>query len=324
MDLLERYLGAVARHLPEGQRADVTAELRDALLSDIEADEARLGRKQTRDELEALLIRFGHPLTVSGRYQKTQHLIGPEVFPFWWAGLKAAVSIVGGIYLVLVMLIIFSGEDAQAVTDAALPSITETLVITFGMVTLVCMLIERFGKTALLARWRPRELPPVRDGAKSKFELAIDIGMYLLFILWWTGLVKFRNAIPPLPLEVSLAPVWTAWFWPILAYAVYDLGVSLLALLRPGLARLVDLLRLIGNLTFAAILTAVYQAGHWLVVTSSVWTPEVLAKAAPNFDRGMRVGILATITVYLVLAGVSLWRLRRRDTPAPGLSSRAA
>ena len=94
MDLLERYLGAVARNLPERQRADVTAELRDALLSEVEAEESRLGRAQTRDELEALLVRFGHPLTVSGRYRKTQHLIGPEVFPFWWAGLKAALTIV--------------------------------------------------------------------------------------------------------------------------------------------------------------------------------------------------------------------------------------
>ena len=323
MDLLERYLGAVARHLPEDQRTDVMAELRDALLSDVEAEESRLGRPQTCDELEALLVRFGHPLTVSGRYRKIQHLIGPEVYPFWWAGLKAALAIIAGIYFVLVLLIIFSGEEAEAVVDVAAPSLTEALVVTFGVVTLVCILIERFGKTAMLAHWRPRNLPPVRSGMKSKFELAVDIGMYTVFILWWTGVVEFRNAISGLPLQVSLAPVWAAWFWPILAYAVYDLGVSLLALLRPGLTRLVDLLRLIGNLVAVVILGAVYQAGHLLVVTSSVWTPEVLAKSAPNFDRGMRVGILATITVFLVLAGVSLWRLRRRETPAPALASRA-
>jgi hypothetical protein len=324
MDLLERYLGAVARHLPEAQRADVTAELRDALLSDIEAEETRLGRPQTREELEALLIRFGHPLTVSGRYRKTQHLIGPEVYPFWWAGLKAALMIVGGIYLVLVLLIIFSGEEAEAVVKGATPSLTEALVVTFGVVTLVCMLIERFGKTALLARWRPRNLPPARNGTKSKFELAVDIGMAVVFLLWWTGLVHFRNSIPGIPLQVTLAPVWAAWFWPILLCGVFDLGVSLLAFIRPGLARLVHLLRLISNLAAAAVLTAVYQAGHWLVLTSPAWTPEVLATTSAHFDRGMRVGILSTITVFLVLAGVSLWQLRRREEGPHALSSRAA
>ena len=311
MDLLERYLGAVARHLPEGQRADVTAELRDALLSDIEAEEDRLGRAQTREELEALLVRFGHPLTVSGRYRKTQHLIGPEVYPFWWAGLKAALVIVAGVYFVLVMLIIFSGEEVYAVVNEAAPSLTEALVVTFGVVTLVCMLIERFGKTAMLARWRPRNLPPPKGGPTSRFELAVNIGMSVVFLLWWTGLVQFRNAIPGIPLQVSLAPVWAAWFWPILVYAIYDLGVSVLAFVRPGLARLVNLLQLIGNLAAAAILSAVYQAGHWLVLTSTAWTPEVLATTAANFDRGMRVGILSTITVFLVLACVNLWRLRR-------------
>ena len=312
MDLLERYLGAVARNLPERQRADVTAELRDALLSEVEADEARLGRVQTREELEALLIAFGHPLTVSGRYSKTQHLIGPEVFPFWWAGLKAALTIVAGVYFVLAMLVIFSGEAVEAVTSATVPSLTEALVVTFGMVTLVCMLIERYGKAAMLARWRPRHLPPPSGRSKSRFELAVEIGMSVVFILWWTGLVQFRNSVPGIPVSVRLAPVWAAWFWPILAYSVYELGVNLLAFLRPGRARLVDMLLVIRSLAGAAILSAIYQAGHWLVLTSAVWTPDVLAATNANFDRGMRVGILSTITVFLVLAGVSLWRLRRR------------
>ncbi|WP_293485268.1 hypothetical protein [Phenylobacterium sp.] len=37
-DLIERYLGAIARHLPEGQKGDVTAELRDVLLSQAEEE----------------------------------------------------------------------------------------------------------------------------------------------------------------------------------------------------------------------------------------------------------------------------------------------
>ena len=72
-----------------------------------------------------------------------------------------------------------------------------------------------------------------------------------------------------------------------------------------------------------SILSAVSQAGHWLVVTSSLWTPEVLAQTNANFDRGMRVGILSTITVFLVLAGVSIWRLMRREGALPTRTSRA-
>ena len=70
MDLVERYLAAIARQLPDAQKADVTGELRDVLLSRIEDREAELGRALTGPEVEAQLIDFGHPLTVSGPLPK--------------------------------------------------------------------------------------------------------------------------------------------------------------------------------------------------------------------------------------------------------------
>src|SRR5690348_4783961 len=82
MDMLDRYLAAIARELPKAQASDIAAELRDTLLSQIEERETELGRPLAKGELEALLIAFGNPLEVAGRYRKTQHLIGPEVFPY--------------------------------------------------------------------------------------------------------------------------------------------------------------------------------------------------------------------------------------------------
>ena len=324
MDLLDRYLGAIARHLPDAQKADVTAELRDVLLSQVEDEESRLGRPLIREELEALLIRFGHPLTVSGRYRKTQHLIGPEVFPFWWAGLKAALVIVVGVYFVLVMLIIFSGEKAEAVVDAAAPSLTEALVLTFGVVTLVCMLIERFGKAAMLARWRPRDLPPARGRTRSRFDLSVEIGMGVVFMLWWTGAIPLRTVIPGTVMHISLAPVWSAWFWPILGYSAYELCVNLLAFFRPAWARLTEWLYLVSSLSAVAILGAIYQAGQWLEVTSTVMSPAALTSAQAQFDRGMGVGILGAIAVFLILAGVNLWRLRQAGLVLRGSTSAPA
>ncbi|HEY0435811.1 MAG TPA: hypothetical protein VGC92_04175, partial [Phenylobacterium sp.] len=104
MDLIERYLAAVARQLPAKQAADIRAELGDVLLSRVEEQEARLGRPLNRPELEALLIDFGNPLSVAGRYRKVQHLIGPEVFPYWWAAVKIMLAVLAGVYLVLVIV----------------------------------------------------------------------------------------------------------------------------------------------------------------------------------------------------------------------------
>ena len=84
MDMIERYLAAIARELPPAKRADVIEELRDLLLSRVEAREAALGRKLDKAELQALLRDFGHPLIVASRYRERQWLVGPEVFPFFW------------------------------------------------------------------------------------------------------------------------------------------------------------------------------------------------------------------------------------------------
>ena len=55
MDLIERYLAAVRRNLPADKATDVTAELREDLLSRIEEREESLGRTLQKEELSALM-----------------------------------------------------------------------------------------------------------------------------------------------------------------------------------------------------------------------------------------------------------------------------
>lgn len=308
-DLLDRYLGAIARHLPEGQKSDVTAELRDVLLSQIEEHEERLGRPQTREELEALLIRFGHPLTVSGRYRQVQHLIGPEIFPFWWAAIKATLAVILGIWVVMTILIVISGDHFAPGRDSGEASLLGVLIFAFGAITLVCALIERFGKTAILQKWKPSQLPPPEGKAKSRFERVVEIGMSAVFILWWVGLIEFRNFLPDYRMSVELAPIWREMYWPILAYAGFDLGASILALCLPGAVVFNRATSLARNLFGMGVIGVIYQAGHWVEVNWDVWRPEAREQVQANFDIGMRIGVAATILIFLALAAVDAWRL---------------
>ena len=323
-DLLERYLAAIARNLPDAQRRDVTAELGDLLLSEIEEEEGRLGRPQTREELEALLIRFGHPLTVSGRYRKVQHLIGPEIFPFWWAAVKVSLAVVIGIYVVLVAIgMMATGAVADDIAESA-PGLVPALLATVGGLTLAFAAIEQFGPRGRRIPWKPRQLPPARGGSPPTFELVVEIGMGAVALLWWIGLIHFPNTIPQIGLRVDLAPVWRAWFWPITIYIGFEMGVNLFALFQPGRFRTVGLLSITRNLAGAAILSAIYQAGHWLEVSLTVLDPPALAEAQARFDTGMRIGIGCTILVFLVIAAVSAWRLRRQLADAASLPAAAA
>ena len=90
MDILESYLRAVKRCLPRAQSDDIIKELSDDLRSQIEEQEAALGRPFSDEEMMAFFKQHGDPMTVARRYRQDHHslslgweLIGPELFPFY-------------------------------------------------------------------------------------------------------------------------------------------------------------------------------------------------------------------------------------------------
>jgi len=309
-DLIDRYLAAIARELPEKQRADITAELRDELMSRVEAQEDRQGRPLSESEFEALLLDFGNPLVVAGRYRRTQHLIGPGMYPFWWAALRVVLLVVAALYIALTFLVIAGGEGVAEAVERATPSLVDTLVFAFGGVTLTCAVIERFGGGRALARWKPSALPPAKGRSRRRFDIMVEIAMGVVAILWWTGAIHFQRFVPNLWFQLELAPIWITWWWPILAYLTYELAMNLSALFQPGRIVLNRGLMLVRNLAGAGILTGVVQAGSFVEVASATIPPSALMQVQANFDQGFRVGITIAILVFVTMAAVEAWQLR--------------
>ena len=312
MDLIERYLAAIGRNLPARQAPDIEAELRDVLLSRVEEKEAELGRPLNRPEIETLLVGFGHPLVVAGRYRKTQHLIGPEVFPFWLTTIQWGLIILAIVYVVLTALAYLARKPGFEI-GAAAPPLVSTAIFLFGAITLTFAAFERFGKAGFLRDWKPSRLPPPDRGQRSRYGIVGGIVVDVVVILWWLGLIRFKDLFPyPVQLSVVLAPVWAAWRWPILVYLAWEIAADLLALARPAWTRTNTGL-LVGHYLYGvAILGEVFQAGHWVTVSSPVVTPQVLAIIQANFDLGMRVGIGIAILGILARVGQELWRAYRR------------
>ena len=319
MDLIQRYAAAVGRQLPAKQAADIQAEIVEELTSRVEEREAQLGRPLSRADLEALLLEFGNPLVVAGRYRKTQQLIGPEVFPFWWASLKVALLIGVITYAALIGLWVALGETAAQIKHA-LPAADVAAIFIFGLITLVFAAFERFGKTAWLGDWRPSRLPPATGKRPSRFELGFEAAANLVFLAWWFGLFHVRPLIiSPSPVEVAMAPVWTAWRWPIAVYAAWQIAANLLAILRPDKVRLFAGLMIGHSLFGIAILSQIWGADHWILVSGSQIPAVALSKLQAGLDLGMRLGIVATIVGLGVRAGLLGWRAYRA-----GVSDRRA
>jgi hypothetical protein len=317
MELLDRYIDAIARELPRRQAADITAELREDLLSKIEDKEEALGRPLTAKETEAAIVDFGHPWVVAARYRRIQHLIGPEIFPFWWATLRIVAVVAGAVWLAaMVFSVAASSSPAVTAAQRLIPGFWTLALMVFAIVTLVFVAIEHFGGRKIAARWSPRQLPQTRTIRRRRFNVATEAAMGLVFILWWTGAIHFSHLIPvpPRVFRLSMAPVWSDFYWPILACTSAELCINLLELVRPGWLRTNAVLSFAKNVAAVVIIVLLVQAGHWLDVHADGVDSFALAKAQHGLDIGMRIGLLAAAfvtackAVYDIVRFASAWR----------------
>lgn len=239
MDLINQYLHAVAALLPRAQRDDITAELRDIILSRIEAREAGLGHRLTDDEVEEELRAVGHPILVAARYrQEPQHLVGPSLYPYWLFGVKIAIAVEATAVLVMLILRTLNGQDFGYALGQAIGQGVSGLVTLIGVATVVAWLIERRKiHVTYLDHWRVRDLrvleyagwdfndlcdhfrrgktpraavmgEVVHDHRRSPTGRAIFMVAFgLMFILQWTGVIPlqvFDQATDPRRLGIDL------------------------------------------------------------------------------------------------------------------------
>ena len=161
MDLIDRYLAAVRRHLPRNLQDDVIQELSDNLRSEAEEREQEAGRALNADELSTLLKKHGHPWLMASRYLPQQQLIGPALFPYFrqtlilvlfWIVLP--ITLIGG-----ALSAIYSDNPGQAWAQA-LGAAWNGAIYATGIVTLVFAVLERERvRFTALDKWDPSWLP---------------------------------------------------------------------------------------------------------------------------------------------------------------------
>src|SRR6185369_190234 len=157
MELLDRYLHAVRKRLPGKQRDDIVAELRDILLTQIEAEETSRGRRLSEDEIAAMLKRFGRPMTVAARYGASNYLIGPALYPAYLASLKLLAWVLGSIAGVSLLLSVATSDNPIREAASKLLIFAAAGLIHFAIITLIFVRIERaaaFGG-AHADKWDP-------------------------------------------------------------------------------------------------------------------------------------------------------------------------
>ena len=314
MTLIDQYLAAVAAQLPRDKREDITAELRDAVMERVEAREEELARPMTEAETEDLLREFGHPLTVAARYRGgPDHLIGPELFPYWWFAVKAALLILVVVTVIGAIGGVVVGEAGAAEAFAGIwDGLLSGGAMIVGAATVAGFIIERQpNKPEFMTQWRVKDLELFRrwslngDGlvqavgggaadpadpttartrvARRKRGVVAQalwcVAAWAVFLLWWVGGFELSGLNPQ-----QLLAAFGSMFPGV------DYGEALSGLVQPlywpviayGLARMaLELARAAapGAVRPAAVgdlILALVGAGflYW------IWTQSVLAPVA--------------------------------------------
>lgn len=239
MELIDRYIHEVGRHLPRKTRGDIQAELRSLLLDSLGAsDEGEVNEEQVVEVLKE----FGAPKEVAASYQpKHQYLIGPELYPlFKLVTIIVLAAVLGSLLLAFGVGVIFGGEplvfpQGLQVLDY-FGELFSALVSTFGTLVLVFFILQRLDVRPELddEEWEPRSLPQINEGnAVSRTETVVGMAfaLVILVILWFfPGIIGFVTTWGQ---DVIVNPVIMEYV-PLISIALL-LGIALdLVLLRQG------------------------------------------------------------------------------------------
>src|SRR5688572_10690044 len=98
MNLIDKYIAEVGKHLPRNQRVDMEAEIRSTLEDMLEE------RKQAPGAVEDVMIiellkEYGAPRKVAESYIGPRYLIGPRVYPIFELVTKIVLTVLLAIAL---------------------------------------------------------------------------------------------------------------------------------------------------------------------------------------------------------------------------------
>ncbi|PKN91401.1 MAG: hypothetical protein CVU44_20015 [Chloroflexi bacterium HGW-Chloroflexi-6] len=182
MNLIDRYISHVGKHLPEKSREDLKREIRSLVEDTLEDRSKELGRPVDEALTVDVLKEFGRPEKMAASYVPERYLISPRMFPIFWLVVRIVASVLLAIMLVK-LFIGFGQADAnyaqlliQMVIDFAAGAISA-----FGNIVLVFAAIQYFipelgQQLDKEDEWNPLKMEKIEsDDELSRFEQVFGI-----------------------------------------------------------------------------------------------------------------------------------------------------
>jgi hypothetical protein len=206
MNLIDRYIAEVGKHLPHKNRADIEAEIRSTLEDML--DERKQGDGPAGEAIILQLLKeYGAPRDVAATYRppQYQYLIGPRMFPIFERVILIVSAVVVGASLIGLGVGLaktgFTGPQFVSSLGEWFGGLISGLIAAFGNIALVFAIIERTQAAKEFQKefekeskdWDPEELKSEPD--PDKVDLADHIATLIFTILGLVVLNLYPNLI---------------------------------------------------------------------------------------------------------------------------------
>lgn len=300
-DLVDRYVAATLRSIPEKQRGEIEDELRASIADETEARTAH-GAELEEAEVEVLSA-LGAPDRLAASYTGSPgYLIGPELFyDYKRLVLALLFTVVPIVTTVLTILRVVGGDGILGALGGVVgTALTLALHVVFWT-TLVFALIERSGEKPPLGDWTPDRLPAAKtpstialsDTVASVVALGFVIAMFALSGSASPLTAADGSAVPFF--DPDLASFWIPYFVTVLGAEIifeivkYRVGHWNWTLATVNLAL---------NAVFAV--PAIYLLSATEVVNQGFFD-------ALGFGTAPGPGDVATNVAIAAIAGIAIW-----------------
>jgi hypothetical protein len=314
MDLVDRYVYAVKRHLPANQQDDIVNELTDDIMSQIKDKEEELGRPLDEADQEAVIRHYGHPYVLAMRYRRQQHLIGPALFPFYFPALKIAMALAFAVQVIVAFSIGLGQNAPEGILPRILGFPAVAIQVVFWVTVAFAVADYWQAKLHLFEKWSPRTLPSVTTATRhpKRTSLVVEVVANVLFLAWWVTIPTYPFLmLGPAAAFLSFSPSWSrlylVMFVPPLVSTLTAVGI----LVRPSWAWLSRLRPLLVNLAGLFVVSVALNAGNLVVPAKD---SADLARLVKGINDVTTLVLIVIALIAMVQVMVDVVRLVRSET----------
>ena len=167
----------------QGTRHDIGEELRETIQSRIDEEAAARGRDLTSRQQR--FSRARRPVAVAGRYGSNQYLIGPSLYPYYRATLKALVKIALPVVVIVAVVNALGSDNPLLGFLGAVGRSLNAAWVVFGIVTLIFWQMGRVTPHPDFADdWDPTHLPHLPVQEPATVPRGVSVGAVAFFTVY--------------------------------------------------------------------------------------------------------------------------------------------